>query len=253
MNNFLEVATKAAHDAGGILKEGFIQNRGKGVEFTRKEDRSLVTDFDRRAEEKVIQVIRSQFSDHAILAEESGGEIGDGYTWLIDPLDGTTNFVMENPLFSAVVTLRLGSEVILAVVFCPMLDRLYTAEKGVDGAYLNGKPIHVSSTESLRDATCGISGGRSKDAIEQFCRVASSFRRNGRTVRVFGSVAFEICQVAAGHSDAHFYGSGSLWDGLGPAFIAQKAGGKVTNENGSLLITNGKIHEEALRVLGGSI
>ena len=253
MSNFSEVATRAATEVGGILKEGFAQNQAKRPEFTRKEDRSLVTEFDHRAEEQVIQAIKSQFPDHAILAEESGGEIGEGYTWLIDPLDGTTNFVMGNPLFSVVISLRLESEVILAVVFCPMLDRLYTAEKGVEGAQLNGKQIHVSSTESLRDSTCGISGGRSPGAIELFCNVASCFRRNARTIRVSGSVAFEMCQVASGATDGHFYALASLWDGFGPAFIVEKAGGKVTEKNGNLLVTNGKIYEETLRVLGDNI
>lgn len=253
MSNFSEVAANAARDAGKILKAGFIQNQGKEVEFRRKEDRSLVTEFDHRAEEQIIQTIKSHFPDHAILAEESGGEIGDGYTWLIDPLDGTTNFVMGNPLFSVVISLRLKGEVILTVVFCPMLERLYTAEKGVEGAQLNGKPMHVSDTADLSDSTCGVSGGRSKEAIELFCHVASCFRRNARTIRVFGSVAFEICQVASGATEAHFYALASLWDGPGPAFIVEKAGGKVTNENGSLLATNGKIHEESLRMLGDNI
>jgi myo-inositol-1(or 4)-monophosphatase len=216
----------------------------------------LVTDFDKQAEEKIISLIRASFPDHAILAEESGGEIGDGYTWLIDPLDGTSNFVMRNPLFSVAISVLYQREVVFASVLCPILGQLYRAEKG-HGAILNSTPLHVSGTASLRDATFVFGKGRGRPAFEQLDEAFGKVAHEARTFRIFGSAAFDACQVAAGHTDGYLSVSPSSWDSLGPALIIEEAGGRVTNGQGErfalfdteLLATNGKIHAETMRAL----
>lgn len=257
MSNFLKVAIRAAKDAGEILKEGFAQSRGKGVFYEKKQDNSLVTDFDKRAEERVIQSIQSHFPNHAILAEESGGEVGDGYTWLIDPLDGTSNFVMGNPLFSTVISLLYQREVELCVVFCPILGELYNAERKRKDVYLNDKPIHVSTRAPLRAGTFTFAKGRTAEAFSELYRLFGKIAGNARTYRIFGSVAFEACQVAAGRIEGQINVGGSLWDKAGPAFLIEHAGGRVTNLEGGessysdlvILATNGVIHDEVLEVI----
>jgi len=254
MQQFRNTAILAAVGAGAILKAGFL---GGKIPSKRKADRSLVTDFDRRAEEKVIGVIKSFFPDHAILAEESGGEIGDGYTWFIDALDGTTNFVMKNPLFSVAVSLVYRREVILAVVFCPVLGELYRAEEE-GGAYLNDRPIRVSNTACLGDATILFNKGRGGEAFRQWHDVAGKVASKARTFRMFGSSAYDTCQVAAGRIDGYVNIHVSSWDSLGPAFIAEEAGGRATNYKGfrfsledqDFILTNGVIHAEVLDAIG---
>lgn len=254
MGHFRSFATLAATGAGAMLRKGF---EGGNAAFERKADGSLRTEFDTLAESKIIEMIRSRFPDHAIFAEESGGEIGDGFTWLIDPLDGTSNFAMKNPLFSVAISLAYAREIVLAVVFCPMLNEFYRAEKD-DGAYLNGKGIHVSDTRKLKDATVGFNKGRGEAAFLRYHWAVGKLGGKVRTLRTLGSSAYEACQVATGRMEGYVNVQVSPWDSLGPAFIVEQAGGKATNFTGDhfslndkdFLLTNGHIQSEVLDAIG---
>ncbi|MFY9457359.1 MAG: inositol monophosphatase [Candidatus Spechtbacterales bacterium] len=247
------VALKATAGPYSLLRGAFF---GNAVPSVTKPDCSLVTDFDKVAEGHIIKAIQSEFPTHDILAEESGGKIGDGYTWLIDALDGTTNFVKKNPIFSIALTLLYRREPIFALVCCPILDDWYTGAKG-KGAYLNGKPLCVSNVKSLSDALLGFNKGRKQEDFTRWYGAAKYLGGKARSIRMFGSSAYTICQIAAGRLDGEVNVGGSSWDTIGPALILKEAGGRATNFRGEListettdfLFTNGKIHNEALEAL----
>lgn len=254
MSKFRNAAVSAAIKGGDILKGAF--KRKGAVRFDRKKDTSLVTEFDRQAEEIVKKSVLSEFPEHAILAEESGGVIGEEYSWLIDALDGTSNFIAKNPLFSVVISLLRNKIPVLSIVFSPILEEMYIAEKG-KGAFLNDKPIKVSDTFLLKDSLFAFNTGRERGSFDKWFETSRKIVTRARAIRMFGSSALEKCFVAAGRADGILSIGISLWDSIGPAFIAKEAGGEVTGLDGSplsleqkdILITNGKIHKEVLSLL----
>lgn len=143
----LDVAINAAKEAGAFLKEHV--GRVRTIETKKGEERNLVSEIDRGSEERIIRVIRSRFPSHAILAEESGGSSGSAeYRWIIDPLDGTTNYLHGLPVFSVTIAIERKGEIVAGVVYDPNLDELFTAERGA-GAYLNGSRLAVSRASRL--------------------------------------------------------------------------------------------------------
>ena len=148
-------ALRAVAKAGKILREEFPQKKKISI----KKDFSVVTTADLKADRIIRNIIAANFPSHHILSEESGGEVRDGYTWVVDPLDGTSNFVRGIPIFSVSLALLYQEKPILAAVCNPILNELYVAEKG-KGATLNGKPIRVNKTKNPREAVILFNKGR---------------------------------------------------------------------------------------------
>ncbi len=256
---YMETAVSAARLAGTALqtraREGFrIEQKTTVV--------NLVTDADHEAERIIIDRIRSEFPSHHVLAEEGGREARgeSSFQWIIDPLDGTTNFAHGFPCYSISIGLEHNGFCVLGVVFDPTRDELFTGIAG-GGARLNGRPIAVSSIAALDEAllVTGFAYDIRETAdnnLDHFCRF--SLRAQG--VRRTGSAALDLCYVAMGRLDGYWEVKLSPWDVAAGAVILREAGGRVTHFNGAphtiygkdLVASNGHLHEAMLGVLAES-
>jgi myo-inositol-1(or 4)-monophosphatase len=250
-----EVALEAARRAGELLKEGFGSNRGFSLKSSRLD---LVTEYDRAAEELIIEVIRARFPEHGLLAEEgSSYRANSEYRWLIDPLDGTTNFAHGYPIFAVSIALARGEELLLGVVYNPALEELFFAERG-RGATLNGKPIRVSMVDKLSGALLATGFPYDPGRIGANLRLFERFIYRAQAIRRDGSAALNLCYVACGRFDGFWELDLKPWDIAAGALIVREAGGMVTAFSGGeldlygneVLASNGKIHEEMIAVLG---
>lgn len=253
----LTIAVEAAQLAGRFLK----QNVGKVYEIHHKggQERNLVTEIDRKSEEIIISTIRRHYPSHGILAEEGGGRRNGSspYKWIIDPLDGTTNFTHGLPVYCISIAVEFNGEVIVGVIYDPNLDELFTAEKG-RGAYLNGKRIAVSKTSSLRQSLL-VTGfpyniaENPNHAIERFV----NFLVQAQAVRRMGSAAIDLAYVAAARYDGFWEVALNPWDMAAGALMVQEAGGTLSDFAGGafsiyqkeIVASNGLIHDEMLDVL----
>jgi myo-inositol-1(or 4)-monophosphatase len=249
------VARAAAERAGAILRERF--GRCKEAE-TKSTPIDLVTEADRAAERAILAVLGEAFPDHAILAEESGPHGSGDSVWLVDPLDGTTNFAHSYPQISVALALRRDGQTVLGVVHDPLRFETFVARRGA-GATLNGQPIRVSAVGSLSEALLltGFPYDRRRfvdfylDHVREFMTRAQGIRRGG-------SAALDLCWVAAGRADGFWEWKLKPWDTAAGALIVEEAGGTVTDFRGSpfdpfgeqCLATNGRLHREMLDVLG---
>jgi myo-inositol-1(or 4)-monophosphatase len=250
-------ALDSAKAAGKILIEGLK----KKINVRYKGEINIVTDVDHRSEERIIRTIHRRFPDHGILAEESPLTEGDSpYRWIVDPLDGTTNFAHRFPFFCVSIGLEFEGEALLGVVYDPVREELFYAERG-KGARLNGRPIQVSSTSSLSESLL-VTGfaydvrtslGNNLDYFSRFIRHAQGVRRTG-------SAALDLCYVACGRFDGFWEMKLNPWDVAAGSLLVREAGGEVSAFSGGpfrvdskeILATNGRIHKEMVSVLMGS-
>ena len=257
MSETLDMVQAVARRAGAVLRDGF----GRVTHVEHKGATDLVTEYDRRSEELIVAALRDRFPEHAILAEEGGesgsGATAGGYRWVVDPLDGTTNFAHGFGVFSVSIALTLDNRPILGVVYDPLRDEMYAAETG-RGATLNGRPIHVSSQSNLRESL--IATGFAYDleaAPRDNFREFMAFARQAQGVRRAGSAALDAALVGAGRFDGYWEFGIKPWDIAAGALIAQEAGGRATAADGnpdfvgagSILISNGYLHEQMLAIL----
>ena len=248
------VAIFAALKAGELLRKGF----GCVTKFSTKEGRhNLVTEWDNKAEACIIELIKAHFPEHNFLAEESGesGEGEEGIQWIIDPLDGTVNFVHGIPLFSVSIAASSQDEVLTGIVYNPMSHELFVAEKE-NGAYLNGTRLSVTQTSVLDSAICGT--GFPYNVHENPLRCLDHFKnfaQMGIPLRRLGSAALDLSYVAAGKFDGFWEASLRPWDYAAGKLLIEEAGGTVTNfagepykkcEKGSVVATNGVLHDQIL-------
>lgn len=251
----LAFATTIARQAGQLLKEGLDRPR----EIRYKGAIDLVTEMDVAAEKVIVDAIRAAYPDHAILAEESGVTEGAaGYRWVVDPLDGTTNYAHGLPLFCVSIGLEKDGEPLLGVIYAPMLDELYAAEVG-KGASLNGKPIKVSAIETLERSV--LVTGFPPEVREKATNLAAftSFITRSQAVRRLGSAAIDMAWVAAGRFDGFWEPRLAPWDMCAGCVIIREAGGVVSGYDGGpfsiygkeVLATNGRVHDEMIGVLAG--
>lgn len=256
MREFIEIAVKAARAAGRLQRERFRTD----VHIDYKGEVNLVTDVDRMSEEMIVGLLRKTCPDHGFLAEE--GEYGKGrapYTWIIDPLDGTTNYAHGFPWFCVSIGLEIEGEVRVGVVYHPILDELFTVEKG-KGAFLNGRPIKVSRRAPLRQCllATGFPYDRTRENENNFAHFVD-FQLSARAVRRAGAAALDLAYVAAGILDGYWELKLQPWDMAAGALLVTEAGGRVTNHAGEpfsvydhrVLATNGLIHGEMVGVLQG--
>lgn len=252
----LNFAIETARDAGRILLEKF----GRIETVTKKGDINLVTEADLASEALIVERIKSHFPRHAILAEEAGnavvtGEEG-GHKWIIDPLDGTTNYAHGYPCFCVTIALEHHGEIVLGVTYDPTRDELFTAEKG-RGAALNGKPIRVSGTDELGNALLVTGFPYDIKHREKFARHLTEFLLTSRGVRRDGSAAIDLAYVACGRFDGFWEEGLNPWDVAAGKLLIEEAGGIVSYYDGSefsvytppIVTSNGLIHQQMLNVL----
>jgi len=249
-----EAAGEAASEAGRILLDFF----GKNPATRKKGEIDLVTDADVRAEETIVRILRKRFPKDAILAEESGESRPFAErVWIVDPLDGTTNFAHTFPFFAVSIGLRVEGEIVLGVVFNPVLRERYEAVRG-KGAYLNGTRIAVSGVTTLQDSL--LATGFPYTIHEDPDRVLQNFRKmitRAQGVRRPGAAALDLCLVAAGVFDGFWEEGLKPWDTAAGIVILEESGGKLTTYEGtpfdphekSVVASNSLIHEQMLAAL----
>ena len=250
------LAIEAATAAGEMLRSGF----GTHFSIASKEGKhNLVTEYDHKAEKAIIEQLRRKAPGSRFLAEESGesGAPG-GLLWIIDPLDGTVNFAHQIPMFSVSIALEKEGKLVSGVVFQPMLQELFVAEKG-KGAFLNGHPIRVSATEKLPQSILATGfpyniEDNPSHCIDHFTDVL----KLGIPIRRFGSAAIDLAYTASGRFDGFFEVGLSPWDCAAGVLLVEEAGGQVSawdqspfslHEKRPILATNGKIHAQAAHLL----
>jgi myo-inositol-1(or 4)-monophosphatase len=249
------VAIEASQAAGRVLMS-FAEG---GFTVQRKNPIDLVTDADHAAEQCIIDYIRRHFPTHETLAEERGATAHgpSRYRWIIDPLDGTTNFAHGFPVYAISIGVECDGQVIIGVVYDPSRDELFTAEAG-GGAYLSGKLISVSQTPRLGEALT-VTGfaydirETANNNLDHFVR----FALTAQGVRRTGSAALDLCYVAAGRFDGFWEVKLNPWDMAAGVLIVREAGGCITDLHGNahsiyqpeLLASNGRIHDEMLDVI----
>lgn len=250
----LDFTISLARQAGALLLDGLT--RPRQVELKGPFD--LVTNIDRASEALIVGAIRDQFPDHTVIAEEGGGvEHDSGWTWLIDPLDGTSNYAHGFPYFSVSLALLKDRVPFLGAVYDPGRDELFAAELG-RGAWCNDRPIHVSSTPILASALVST-GFPYTFATDQDNNAAEFIRVHSRVrgIRRAGSAALDLCYVAISRLDAHWELRLKPWDSAAGALIVQEAGGRLSELSGEpwtpwstdMLASNGHIHDEIRQVL----
>lgn len=253
MQNYRAFAESLAVGAGRILRE----HQGKTLRIEYKGEIDLVTEVDRASEAYLRRRISETYPEHEILGEEEGlTSSGSAYRWLLDPVDGTTNYAHGFPYYCVSVGLEFESRVIVGVVYNPSLDELFSAERG-RGATLNGKPLKVSTIEELRRSllTTGfpyseIQKGSNLPHFERFLYLCQAVRRAG-------SAALDLCHVACGRYDGFWESGLSPWDVAAGSLIVEEAGGRMSNYRGEafdsyskeLLASNGRLHEAMMGIL----
>lgn len=252
-----ELAIHAAKEAGKILMENFHKKHQVSV----KAFNEIVTEVDVMAEKKIISILREKFPDHQILAEESGLEKTDSeYQWIIDPLDGTKNYSIRHPFFNVSIGLVKSKEIILGVVYAPVTDELYVAEKG-KGSFLNGEKISVSDNNDFSKTFVTYCHGKQKKDIEEILAIMKETRLDVQEMTRFKASALELAYLAAGRVDVFIHNNMSPWDVAAGVLLVREAGGKVTDYSNNewdltknyLLASNGKIHEEILNRINSAL
>ena len=252
--NYLEVAAETAREAAKVL----LENLGKVKEIEFKAKNSLVTEVDKLSEKIIISNIKKNFPTHDIFAEESGKDLSDSdYLWLIDPIDGTTNYAHAYPFFSISIALEVKGEVIAGLVYDPVKDEMFTAEKG-KGAFLNGEPISVSKSDEIKNShVCTGFMHEVEWMVEANIRHFGNFIRRARAVRRDGSAALDLCYVACGRFDGFWELGLNPWDTAAAVLIVKEAGGHLCKFNGDgysiydneILATNCIIDEQMMEIL----
>lgn len=233
MQPLLNIAVRAARRAGEVIIRGM--NRVHRLDIRQKGQNDFVSEIDTQAEMEIIETVRKSYPDHAFLAEESGshgGSINSEYVWIIDPLDGTTNFIHGFPVYCVSIALAVKGKVEQAVVYDPSRNDLFTATKG-RGAYMNERRIRVSKRTKLHE--CLISTGfpfRTGDNFKQYLAIMSDLMPKLAGLRRPGAAALDLAYVAAGFTDGFFETGLSPWDVAAGSLLVTEAGGLIGNFTG---------------------
>lgn len=251
------IAMQVALGAGKILLDGF----GSDFKIDSKEGRNnLVTEYDKKSEKYIIDTISKAFPTHSFLAEESGKSQNfhtDDIIWVVDPLDGTVNFAHNLPIFSVSIAAVKNNEILTGVVYHPILNELFVAEKG-EGAFLNDKPISVSKNADLATSFLVTGFPYDPNTTHKKCICSfSDFIGMGIPVRRLGSAALDLAYVANGRFDGFWEIKLNPWDVAAGILLVREAGGKVTQYDGteagindeSLVATNSLIHNDITKVV----
>jgi myo-inositol-1(or 4)-monophosphatase len=256
----LNFAIQTARDAGSILTD----RMGRALQVSNKGDIDLVTEADLASEKLIIERIKTHYPRHAILAEESGATEGintatgqNDWRWIVDPLDGTTNYAHGYPCFCVSIALERAGSVELGVIYDPVRDEVFAAERG-QGATLNDRSIRVSAVDDLNAAMLCTGFPYNVRERPDFARDFVNFTMNAQAVRRDGSAALDLAYLACGRFDGFWEDGLNAWDIAAGVILIEEAGGRTTDFHGAplniytpkVLATNGLIHEKMMRVLG---
>ncbi len=248
------VAIRAAQEAGRLLR----RQLWKAHRISYKDTTHLVTEADLVSERAIVEVIREYFPDHQVLAEEgSKGGTNPDFRWIIDPLDGTTNYAHGVPFFAVSIGLEAYGEIVLGVVYDPNQRELFIAEKS-GGASLNGRAIHVSGISELSRSLLVTGFPYERQLLPLAMRQFEAMSYRCQAVRRTGSAALDLCYVAAGRFDGYWEVSVYPWDVAAGSLIVTEAGGAVSDlgggpfrvDGGTVLASNGRLHQEMVELLG---
>uniref|UniRef100_A0A7N0ZVT5 Inositol-1-monophosphatase n=1 Tax=Kalanchoe fedtschenkoi TaxID=63787 RepID=A0A7N0ZVT5_KALFE len=264
LEEFLATAVDAAKRAGEIIRNGFY--RTKHVEHKGQVD--LVTETDKACEDLIFNHLKQKYPEHKFIGEETSAangvtELTDDPTWIVDPLDGTTNFVHGFPFVCVSIGLTIGKNPIVGVVYNPIMDELFTGIDG-KGAFLNGNSIKASSQSELVKSLLATEVGtkRDKSTVDATTNRVNSLLYKVRSLRMSGSCALNLCGVACGRLDLFYeLGFGGPWDVAGGAVIVKEAGGLVYDPSGKefditsqrIAASNSHLKDKLIEVLKHSI
>jgi len=255
MHPMLNIAVKAARRAGNLIHRA--SDNVDHLNVAKKHHADYVSEVDRAAENAIIQTLLEAYPSHAILAEESGAQGASEYTWIIDPLDGTTNFLHGIPQYSVSIALQHNGLLTQAVVYDPTKNDLFTATRG-RGAFLNDKRIRVSKRDQLADCLIGTGFPYSKfDHIDAYLNIFRDVMQQTAGLRRPGSAALDLAYVAAGRFDGFFETGLKAWDMAAGCLLIAEAGGMVGDmqgndgflKSGHVCAGNPKVYEQLLKVI----
>lgn len=231
----LNIAVRAARAAGDLMMRHMA--RGETIKVAQKGSNDFVTQVDRAAEQVIVDQIIQAYPDHAILGEEYGrsGNSESDYEWIIDPLDGTTNFIHDNPQFAVSIAMRYRGTLEIGVIYDPLRQELFTAERG-QGAQLDGKRIRVTQARDLDNGLVGTGFPYSNfEHLDAYMAMLKKVIKNTAGVRRPGSAALDLAWMAAGRLDAFWELNLKPWDIAAGALLIKEAGGMVADISGSSL------------------
>ncbi len=249
------IAVRAARQAGSILLRYF--DHVDALKVTQKSRNDFVSEVDKAAEEAIISVIRQSYPDHAILAEETGQHDGNDFQWVIDPLDGTTNYLHGFPQFGISIALKHRGVLESGVVYDPLTNELFTADKG-NGAYLNERRIRINNHKSLQGALIGTGiPFRDRRFIDNYLGMMKDMTVDTAGIRRPGSAALDFAYLACGRTDGFWELGLSQWDFAAGALLVKEAGGTVTDlsggekylETGNVVAANVSLHQEMIKLI----
>jgi myo-inositol-1(or 4)-monophosphatase len=252
----IETAIQAAKSASKILIDNFGKISSKDIKVKMRND--FLTFVDEQSEITIITILQDAFPDHSILAEESGWKKHKSdFEWIIDPLDGTKNYISGIPVFSISIALRHLNQIQLGVVLDPVRNELFHAQRG-EGAFLNGKKIQVSSRENLEE--CLLATGfpfKQKESLPTYVKCFQDIFQHCSGMRRMGSAALDLAYVAAGRFDGFWELGLSPWDMAAGSIIIEEAGGNISDfwgknsqlTSGYIAASNGHIHPDIIRII----
>jgi len=250
----LETAIQAAREAGKVLishlrSDKEIKHKGKG---------NLVTEVDILSEKLILELLKDEYPDYSIISEESNSSVAaNGYTWIVDPLDGTNNYVFGIPFFCVNIALVKDEDILLGITYDPIRDELFRTEKG-QGAYLNDSAIHVSRESSLQASLVGLDLGYSYEQSREVLDITSKLWGQVHCLRIMGSASLGLAYVACGRISLYLHRCLYPWDIAGGLLLIREAGGNVTEWQGrpanfqskQIIASNQSLHQEFMRYLG---
>lgn len=248
MNPTLNIAVRAARSAGNVILRAL--NKIDTINVAEKSANDYVSEVDQRAEQEIIQTIQRAFPQHSVLAEESGETEGNDYQWIIDPLDGTTNYLRGVPQYAISIALMHRGQLEVGVIYDPVKDELFTASRG-NGAQLNDRRIRVAQRKSMRGALLGTGFPfRPDQDLDKYLETFKALVPDTAGIRRPGSAALDLAYVAAGRYDGFWEFGLNPWDMAAGVLIIREAGGVVTDLDGSdrfmktgnVLASNIKLH-----------
>ena len=256
MERELQAAIRAARAAGAVIRGGMRQEKHAR---TKANARDPVTIFDKYSEQTIGETLRREFPEYGFLSEEGLRTTGTApCQWVIDPLDGTNNYLRQFPQFAVSIGLECAGKMEIGCIYDPLRDELFTARRDA-GAYCNGVPLRVSRTTTFTDALVAVGLSSYPSRAQAMYERIRPLIGTVRGVRTCGAACLDLAYVAAGRADAALFLSLSPWDVAAGILLIHEAGGRVTNLSGSaltdpehgLIATNGRLHDELLALING--